>query len=145
MLARPSENIKRLMIYNMETLLDPLFHPVDSDSSKAIHRFSDFTDVLYLQTQTAPSIKARYCCCDEVTEDQLIPIDNSITQVHSSLLLFTTADRGFKRQLMFQDVTAKYCIYDKVPSLPMSFFVRIKGCVNFCTTTSVYTKRVLTS
>jgi hypothetical protein len=34
---------------------------------------------------------------------------------------------GFKRQLMFQDVTAKYCIYDKVPSLPMSFFVRIKG------------------
>ena len=45
---------------------------------------------------------------------------------------------GFKRQLMFQDVTAKYCIYDKVPSLPMSFFVRIKGCVNFCTTTSVY-------
>ena len=84
----------------METLLDPLFHPVDSDSSKAIHRFSDFTDVLYLQTQTAPSIKARYCCCDEVTEDQLIPIDNSITQVHSSLLLFTTADRGFKRQLV---------------------------------------------
>ena len=41
---------------------------------------------------------------------------------------------GFKRQLMFQDVTAKYCIYDKVPSLPMSFFVRIKGCVNCCTT-----------
>ena len=45
---------------------------------------------------------------------------------------------GFKRQLMFQDVTAKYCIYDKVPSLPMSFFVRIKGCVNCRTTTSVY-------
>ena len=30
---------------------------------------------------------------------------------------------GFKRQLMFQDVTAKYCIYDKLLSLPMSFFV----------------------
>jgi hypothetical protein len=51
---------------------------------------------------------------------------------------------GFKRQLMFQDVTAKYCIYDKVPSLLMSFFVRIKGCVNCRTTTSVYKKRVLT-
>ncbi len=51
---------------------------------------------------------------------------------------------GFKKHLMFQDVTAKYCIYDKVPSLPMSFFVRIKGCVNCCTTTSVYKKSVLT-
>ena len=51
---------------------------------------------------------------------------------------------GFKRQLKAQDVTAKYCIYDKVPSLPMSFFVRIKGCVNCCTTTSVHKKRVLT-
>ncbi len=38
---------------------------------------------------------------------------------------------GDKRQLKAQDVTAKYCIYDikYVPSLPMSFFVRIKGCV----------------
>jgi hypothetical protein len=36
-------------------------------------------------------------------------------------------------------VTAKYCIYDKVPSLPMSFFVRIKGCVIVVhTTTSVH-------
>ncbi len=51
---------------------------------------------------------------------------------------------GFKKHLMFQDVTAKYCIYDKVPSLPMSFFVRIKGCVNCCTTTSVHKKRVFT-
>ncbi len=51
---------------------------------------------------------------------------------------------GFKKHLMFQDVTAKYCIYNKVPSLPMSFFVRIKGCVNCCMTTSVYKKRVLT-
>jgi hypothetical protein len=47
---------------------------------------------------------------------------------------------GFKKHLMFQDVTAKYCIYDKVPSLPMSFFVRIKGYVNCCTTTSVCKK-----
>jgi hypothetical protein len=51
---------------------------------------------------------------------------------------------GFKKHLMFQDVTAKYCIYDKVPSLPMSFFVRIKGCVNCCTMTSVHKKRVFT-
>ena len=40
-------------------------------------------------------------------------------------------------------MTANYCIYDKVPSLTMSFFVRIKGCVNYCTTTSVHKKRVL--
>jgi hypothetical protein len=51
---------------------------------------------------------------------------------------------GFKKHLMFQDVTAKYCIYDKVPSLSMSFFIRIKGCVNCCTTTSVHKKRVFT-
>ncbi len=47
---------------------------------------------------------------------------------------------GFKRQLKAHDVTAKYCIYDKVPSLPMSFCVRIKGCVNCCTTTSLHEK-----
>ena len=47
---------------------------------------------------------------------------------------------GDKRQLKAQDMTAKYCIYDKVPSLPMSFFVRIKGCINCCTTTSVHKK-----
>ena len=37
---------------------------------------------------------------------------------------------------------ANNSIYNKVPSLPMSFFVRIKGCVNFCPTTSVHKKRV---
>ncbi len=65
--------------------------------------------------------------------------------IELTLLLLSLPYRpGFKRQLMFQDVTAKYCIYDKVPSLPMSFFVRIKGCVNCRTTTSVKKKRVLT-
>ena len=43
--------------------------------------------------------------------------------------------------LIFQDVTAKYCIYDKVPSLPMPFFVRIKGCVNFHETIPAHKKR----
>ena len=67
-----------------------------------------------------------------------IPVPKS--RVYASFLPYRP---GFKKQLMFQDVTAKYCIYDKVPSLPMSFFVRIKGCVNCRTTTSVYKKRVL--
>jgi hypothetical protein len=49
---------------------------------------------------------------------------------------------GDKRQLMFQDVTAKYCIYDKVPLKLMSFFVVVKGCVNFHEMTSVHKKRV---
>jgi hypothetical protein len=49
---------------------------------------------------------------------------------------------GDKRQLMFQDVTAKYCIYDKVPLKLMSFFVVVKGCVNFLEMTSVHKKRV---
>jgi hypothetical protein len=43
---------------------------------------------------------------------------------------------------MFQDVTAKYCIYDKVPLKLMSFFVFVKGCVNFHEMTSVHKKRV---
>jgi hypothetical protein len=40
---------------------------------------------------------------------------------------------------MYNDVTAKYRIY---LSLPMLFFVRIKGCVNCCKTTPVNKKRV---
>ena len=49
---------------------------------------------------------------------------------------------GDKKQLMFQDVTAKYCIYDKVPLKLMSFFVVEEGCVNFHDMTSVHKKRV---
>ena len=49
---------------------------------------------------------------------------------------------GDMEHLMFQDVTAKYSIYDKVPSLLMSFFVRIKGCVNFHEMTPIHKKRV---
>ena len=49
---------------------------------------------------------------------------------------------GDKRQLMFQDVSAKYCIYDKVPLKMMSFFDVVKGCVNFHEMTSVHKKRV---
>ena len=37
---------------------------------------------------------------------------------------------------MFQDMTAKYCIYNKVPLKLMSFFVFVKGCVNFHEMTS---------
>ena len=49
---------------------------------------------------------------------------------------------GDKKHLMFQDVTAKYCIYDKVPLKLMSFFVVVEGCVNFHDMTSVHKKRV---
>ena len=49
---------------------------------------------------------------------------------------------GDKKQLMFQDVTAKYFIYVKVPLKLMSFFVVVEGCVNFHDMTSVHKKRV---
>jgi len=44
---------------------------------------------------------------------------------------------GFKNQLMYNDVTATYRVY---LSLPMLFFVRIKGCVNCCKPFSVHIK-----
>jgi hypothetical protein len=47
---------------------------------------------------------------------------------------------GFRQQLRCKDTTAQYCVY---LSLRMSFFIQIKGCVNFHETTPVHKKCVL--
>ena len=47
---------------------------------------------------------------------------------------------GHKKHIKVRKRRANNSIYNKVPSLPMSFFVRIKGCVNFHEMTSVHKK-----
>ena len=45
---------------------------------------------------------------------------------------------------MFQDVTAKYRTYDKLPSLPVVFHSKKELC-HFCTTSSVHTTSAVTA
>jgi hypothetical protein len=65
------------------------------------------------------------------------------SSIHLSKAPDYRMDRGIRNTSCSRMWHAKYRIYDKVPSLPMSFFVRIKGCVNFHETIPVHKKRVL--
>ena len=64
-----------------------------------------------------------------------------LTTISRLICLMTRTTRSmwstYKNHLLYNDVTAKYRI---CLSLTMLFFVRIKGCVNCCKTTSVHKK-----